>query len=417
MLHSTCLFFFTLSSFRYYLIIMSLMQDLMTRALTDLGVESFLENVFLMLSGELKQCRLVCREWDSFIMSLWGRRKGKMLTKLNYNWSLGKPCSESEIVFEGGGGKVVRMVADDQILVVIMDSNKISVISCAVLEIVAIIRDFEHRDGYTVFDLEVVLDQSCILVSGHDPSTNEVMIELFNKEGQTVLCEKIIQEEVFWASKVSFSGMMLVILIRSRVLVYKVEDVTEYEDDVARKHLVLMYKIKKISGVVTVVKVVGDNFITGDVGGKIKVWDLERGEKLRTLKTKYAIQDLAVYGEYLVTVGGINGGMGVTFWDYYALVKVKTFYDEFQNPEDSSFSRVVVRGNMLLLDGYNHAIVFGLFYGGWEVVEVAKISGHVLALNTTCIFKAKYRDFDDQIIVKDFWNEQVNMWSIFPVGY
>lgn len=346
-----------------------------------------------------------------------------MRSRLNCNWSVGIPCSESEIVLKGGE-KVARMIADDQILIVVMDSKKILVMNCTVLEIVTVIKDFEHGEDLNMYDLEVVISQLYILVfstikdwNWHDPPTTEFLIMLYNKTGQIALNEKIVVEESVWAPRISFSDTHLVIVVKSRVLVYKVEEVTEHEDDVASKRLALMYKIKKISGVVTVMKVVGDNFITGDIGGKIKFWDLERGAKLRTLKTKYAIQDLAVYEEYLVTVGGINGGMGVTFWDYYSLVKVKVFYDKFLNPEDSSFSRIVVREKMLLLDGYNHAIVFGLFRGGWEVTEVARISGHVLALNTTCIFKAKYQDFDDQITVKDFWNEQVNMWKIFPSGF
>jgi len=394
------------------LIAMSLMKALMTRAEVDLGVETFLERLFLILSGELKQCRLVCKEWNSFIMNMW-RSRWKMLSRLNSNWSLGIPCSERHIDFKQGAGKVVRMIADDQSLVVVMNSNRIFVIRCATLETLASIQDFEYPDAYndTSGDLEVVISQSFILACHtvkeaylYDPPQTELMLRTYDRTGQFVLEKLIRNEEVLWSFKVSFSDLFVVLLLRSRVSVYRVEegDNAECEDDVKGKKLTLSYTVKKISGLVTVIKVIGDEFITGDIGGKVKFWDIQTGAKIRTLDTENAIQDFELYGNYLVTVGGINGATGVTFWDIHSLQRIKALYDIFENQDDGSFSRIIVRNDIFLLDGYNHAIVFGLFNKGWKVNEIARIRGHVLALNTTCVYKANYIDFNDPYNYKRF---------------
>jgi hypothetical protein len=49
----------------------------------------------------------VCKEWDKFLMNMWGQR-GKILAKLNSNWRRGGPCNEWEVLmgmerrWEGG---------------------------------------------------------------------------------------------------------------------------------------------------------------------------------------------------------------------------------------------------------------------------------------------------------------------------
>ena len=37
-----------------------------------------------------------------------------------------------------------------------------------------------------------------------------------------------------------------------------------------------------------------------------------------------------------------------------------------------------------------------------------------MALTRTCVFKAKYNEFDGQISVKDYWNDQLSFWKGFP---
>ena len=233
---------------------MPVMDSLLARAVNDMGVQDFLERVFLMLSGELKQCRLVCKEWDMFIMAMWGQR-GKMLGKLNSNWRGGDPCSECEIVVGGrGGGKVVRMVADGGVVVVVMDSNRIVMVSSVTMEIVATIRDFEHCEDYNVTDLEVEVSKSFILACHtvkdtylYDPPQTEVMISLYDKMGQMVVAKRITVEEVFWSFKVALSDRHVVLLIRSRLSVYELrhKKVPNYNDLwVDRKSIALLYTIK-----------------------------------------------------------------------------------------------------------------------------------------------------------------------------
>lgn len=403
---------------------MSVMHNLLTRAMSDLGVQEFLEKVFLILSGELKQCRLVCKEWDMFIISLWGQR-GKLLTKLKSNWERGIPCSEREVLLGGRcGGKVERMCADDTILVTVMDSNRIIVISCATMEVVAVIRDFEHCEDYNVTDLEVEVSQSYILACHtvrdtylYDPPQTEVMISLYDKQGQMVGAKRITLEEVFWSFKVAFSDSHMGLLIKSRMSVYKLNDknIPKFNDIwTERKYLTLVYTIKKISGLVTVLKVAGSTFVTGDVGGSVKFWDAQTGVKLRTVEIGSPVQDVQFYGACLVTVGGINGAMGVSFWDYETGELVKSLYGEVTNQENGCFIKVTVNGNIILLDGYSQAILFSVNTGDWRVKEILRLRSHVVASNRSCVFKARYQEFDGQISVKDFWNEQFNVWKIFP---
>ena len=46
--------------------------------LLDAGGQKFVADCFLLLSPEeIKSCRLVCRQWDGFIMKGVGEREGK----------------------------------------------------------------------------------------------------------------------------------------------------------------------------------------------------------------------------------------------------------------------------------------------------------------------------------------------------
>ena len=61
--------------------------------LLDLGFHKFLANCFLLLDpAEIKACRLVCKEWNVFIMNnLWrpgtpGRKK--LCQKLEHRWKI-----------------------------------------------------------------------------------------------------------------------------------------------------------------------------------------------------------------------------------------------------------------------------------------------------------------------------------------
>ena len=161
-------------------------------------------------------------------------------------------------------------------------------------------------------------------------------------------------------------------------------------------------------------KVVGECFISGDIGGQIKIWDVQTGAKLRTIDIGSAVQDFCFLGKFLVTVGGINGAMGVVFWDYDAGVRVATLYDTFEHQDSGSFNKIVIHDNRVLIDGFNHAIVFSVDTTNWGVREVLRVRNHVMALTRTCVFKAKYNEFDGHISVKDYWNDQLSFWKGFP---
>ena len=64
--------------------------------LLDEGAHKFLTNCFLLLDpAEIKACRLVCKEWNEFIMdNLWKSKPGrkKLNEKLEHRWILSLLC-------------------------------------------------------------------------------------------------------------------------------------------------------------------------------------------------------------------------------------------------------------------------------------------------------------------------------------
>ena len=60
--------------------------------LMDEGGQKFVANCLLLLSPEeIKNCRLVCKQWDKFIMDeLWKReiRKKELRQKLSQRWKI-----------------------------------------------------------------------------------------------------------------------------------------------------------------------------------------------------------------------------------------------------------------------------------------------------------------------------------------
>ena len=67
---------------------------LIERANFDLGVELFLQKVFIYASDDLKNCRVVCKEWNHFFETkVWKnpRLKKNLERKLCQQWKSDEP--------------------------------------------------------------------------------------------------------------------------------------------------------------------------------------------------------------------------------------------------------------------------------------------------------------------------------------
>lgn len=401
---------------------MSPMPYLLSRSCADLGTQVFLEHLFLLLSGELKKCRLVCKEWDAFIRGMW-RQRNMMLKKLHRNWLKGVPCSQLDIaICDSNASKVIRIVADDSVIAVLMNTNEIKLISCGLIEIVSSIADFQQDGDSLINDIELRLIPSLLIVchsvcNPFDPPTSQVIVSLFSKQGVKVGAHRSTVTDTVWSFKMAAANSNIALLIRSRISVYEIDNTSDETFIPAPVKVNLLYSIKKVAGVITILKIFDDVFITGDVGGKVKIWNLQTGLKVRTLQLGSAVQDMCLTSNILVTVGGINGAMGVNFWSYGTGDLLKTFYNNFNSPDDGCFCKIAVDENRFIIDGYSHAFVFLLDTVDFKLKELFKLKGHVLGMNKSMLIKARYEGFDGELIVKDFWNSHIDSWSCFPLEF
>ena len=166
-----------------------------------------------------------------------------------------------------------------------------------------------------------------------------------------------------------------------------------------------MHKNREVPGIVTVLKIADPVFFTGDMEGNIKVWSLSEGRKIKTIMTGSSLQDICLASKnILVTVGGINGADGVSFWSINSGKKlVSHCLSDIE--EEGKFNDVRVCENRVLADGYNQAIVFEIDFSDLPTCKhMFKVTNRVVSMNRTCFISSSFSDFQGEIDVRDYWS-------------
>jgi len=398
-----------------------LMVMLLRRACCDPGVETFLQQVFTFLGGHTKGCRLVCKEWAHFIREkVWkGPNRKRLLKALDVRWTTGAFLESKLEVARLPGVKVSRMMCDDFTLVAIMDTNRISLYNLVNKRHIKDITAFEMSEDFIISDLEVEMSAS-YLVAGHTSRVGyeqespviDVDLTIWDKmSGRNVSRRKFKFQEMFWSFKVQISDTFILLMRKSTLSILAVER-TPNPSGSSRSYstgyslsIEDLHSNREVPGIVTVLKIADPVFFTGDMEGNIKVWSLAEGTKIKTITTGSPLQDVCLASRnILVTVGGINGAEGVSFWSLNSGQKLVS-HCVSDIEEEGKFNDVVVRGNRVLADGYNQAIIFEIDFANLShYKQMFKETNKVVAMNRTCFVSVNFSDFQGSIDVRDYWS-------------
>ena len=142
-----------------------------------MNVDEPLQMIFLNLSStDLENARLVCHEWNKFILErMWNKNnpnKSILMTKREYQWKYFKPEMKTFQII----GDIVKFVCDDDVLIVNVFNDQIYVYNVKNLTLLYILDykirnvddnqlqsvDFDVKDEYIVTKTSMYVEQFCI---------------------------------------------------------------------------------------------------------------------------------------------------------------------------------------------------------------------------------------------------------------
>ena len=320
---------------------MSIFELLFERAFTDLGVQTFLSNVFLLSPSLLKSYCQVCSKWNTFIQeNIWNNVKHKRyLQKILNKNLLSNPVQELSLKLDidlvKGVHDCVNVVCDDDLALV--DVSNLDAANLLVVNLHNFNKKFLNLGGFDATRGERLL---CDLGGTFfcTAFSHRHKIEFWNKDG-SLEKEFLIDENLSYIRKIIIFGNTIYVISKFKIFIIKNADF-----DISR---LAVLDLHNELGTTRTVFCEGSNglmFYTAH-DHCVKTWNLDEDDKkaIKTLRTGLVV-DMVVKNKMLITVGSLNS-VGVTFWDLAEGVRLHNFLPK------GFFYEVKLRNNHMLLKG------------------------------------------------------------------
>ena len=323
---------------------MSLFQLLIKRSQYDLGVSSFIERVFLYHPEYLKTYRLVCKEWNSFIIQIFCSENGKkslasqissrlrsdplQILAVKLNVELQDRINDNPF-FECDDDLALIDVSD-------LDAGAVLVVDLNILEQKCIfLGGFDFNAGETV-KYAIGRQYFCTAFS-HD---NKITLwdkltflkhetGIFSVDCKYIRCIKIFQDLVF-------------IVGRSHVYIIGQKDLSIVSVDTL--------DIPDWFGSTRTVVYDGKSSIYTAHDRFVQIWNKSSMMPERKIDTGLVVE-MVVQNDILLTVGSCQN-LGLQFWNVVTAQKLRTFYPE------QSFYSIKLGHDQILLKGNSASTVF-----------------------------------------------------------
>lgn len=324
---------------------MSIFNSLFSRSKFDLGIVSFLRDMFLKYPQYLKMHRCVCREWNHFIVTnIWSdcRIYKDLKTLLNQNL-VSLPVEERhlhvDISIVKGVHNTINLVCDND--VALIDVSNIDAAELLLIQ-------FHGSNTET----------KLMKLGGFDFSRGEQLLydvgpkcfcTVFSHRSEVVLWDKIgkirdrlcVDNNLQYTRTIKIFQHLIFLLSKNKIFILKID-----ESSFSLSHA---WKISCNENLGTVRSVACDMFqrllfVTAH-DRCVLCWDQETDSSnpVNVMHTGLVVE-MVKRDNILITVGSLQN-LGVTFWDLTSKAKIKTFLRDFV------FYHVKLKGNHLLVKG------------------------------------------------------------------
>ena len=203
---------------------MSIFNDLFGRAAHDLGVATFLKEVFIHIPSCLKTNQLVCKEWNEFIQNnIWGDQKTRNYFQTHVLEKRQKCGQFNETVVENVGIGIVKGVNDCVQLKCDDDLAIIDVSNIDAAELLLVDLHSHQRNVLKLGGFDVTKGEQLLYDIGHDffvtSFSHRNKLLLWTKDGKLSGESEVTSDELTYMRTVRVFRDQIFVLSRSKIFV------------------------------------------------------------------------------------------------------------------------------------------------------------------------------------------------------
>jgi len=365
---------------------MSLMTQLLSRSSHDLAIESFLQEMFLYITADLKSFRLVSKEWNNFIkLKMWGNKRTKeSLHKILINgWKTQRSVRDVDIshIFPliRKWNYIKRIACDDEILLLAgedSDVKRLHIVNLQTLQNGATLDLDKQKDSVNEIRFSIGPTYFCTIL------TRDKWLNVWSKSG-SIIDNIVIDEEPGYLRVVKAVKSMIFVVeanrnADNRVMIFKL--VTTLDDSVKLVKLNQVTIDYVTHGVTRTVESDGVGlFLTGH-DKVVCIWEITKNVPIKTISTGFVV-DMVLKDDLLFTVGSAQN-QGVHIWDIKSGSLVKSFLHE--SDEHTGLDKITLGVHQILLEGFKAYLLLMNLDDSFEIITCSKRKRH----EVSCLMRA-----------------------------